>query len=54
MIKVLGKNIVFNHNVLHRVQKNETTESLAKQYNIPVTIFEKNMAKIYMLGNVCA
>ena len=54
MIKFLGKNKVFNSTILHRVQKDETLEDIAKIYNISTQILKQNITKNLYAGNCLA
>ena len=50
MIKFLGKNKVFNPNILHRVSKNETIFDIAQIYNVNPKILEKKYGTNIYVG----
>ncbi len=50
MIKPLGKNVIFNPTILHRVLQNETIEDISKHYHIPTQILERKYGKNLYVG----
>lgn len=48
MIRFLGKNVLFNNCVLHRVLENETIYDIAKIYSVnPIVLEKKYGTKLY-------
>lgn len=48
MIKIIGKNVAFNPNVLHRVEKDETIYDIARTYHInPQVLIKKYGTNLY-------
>ena len=54
MIKVLGKNKVFNSTILHKVEKGQTIDDIAKIYNVSIELLRQNKTKNLYPGQVIA